>query len=59
MKKFVLVPESRFKQFENETAAPILQAVQRPEQREMVKKYNIAQKIIQYVNKPNELKVSE
>jgi len=61
MKKFVLVPEAGFRQYENETANrdPILQAVQRPEQREMVKKDNVAQKIIHDVNKPDDLKMGE
>lgn len=57
----MLVPELQFKQFKNETLnkAPILQAVQRPEQREMVKKYNVAQQIIHDVDKPNDLQMSE
>lgn len=67
MKKFVLLPESKYRQLSecaqtrsvNNTASSILQAVQRPEQREMIKKYDLAQSVFNDASKPSDVKMSE
>ena len=62
MKKLVLIPESKYIQLsehsETKNSNSILQAVKRPEQQEMIKKYNLAQSIMNDT-KPNDEKISE
>ena len=58
MKKLVLVPEARFRALSecetSKNSSAIMQAINNPEQREMVRSYNTAQSILQNnTNKPD------
>ena len=57
MEKLVLVPQSEFGEFKNwkassSSSTDILQAIRKPEEREMIKKFNLAQSIINDSNEP-------
>ena len=65
MDNVVLVPEREFSEFKNWKSSrgvvggSIVQAVQNPEQREMVKKFHAAQEIFNDWSKPYELKKAQ
>lgn len=65
MKKLILLPESKYLQLTEGSnsrgnAFNVLQAVQHPEQREMIKKYNLTHSILSDAGgKPRDVKMSE
>ena len=52
MKKFVLVPESQHRQTINKS--DVLQAIHHPEQREMLKRYQLAQNLLRDAKQTND-----
>ena len=46
MKKFVLVPEAKHRQMMKIDTRDVLQSIKQPEQREMLKRYQLAQNIL-------------
>ena len=46
MKKFVLVPEAKHRQMMKIDSRDVLQSIKQPEQREMLKRYQLAQNIL-------------
>ena len=62
MKKFVLVPESKYKQTLNTVEhrnRDVLQSITHPEQREMLKRYQVAQSILHDPQRPTDEKMDE
>ena len=60
MNKFRLVPEAQFQQWRNSVnKSSILQSVKRPEENELVKKYNIAQRALHDTDLPQELQLAK
>ena len=45
MKKFVLIPETKHRQMMKIDTRDVLQSIKQPEQREMLKRYQLAQNI--------------
>ena len=60
MKKFVLVPEAKHRQALTVSTSStsgnrdVLQSIQQPEQREMLKRYNLAQNMLQNAQHSND-----
>ena len=46
MKKFVLIPEAKHRQMMTIDKRDVLQSIKQPEQREMLKRYQLAQNIL-------------
>ena len=46
MKKFVLLPEAKHRQMMKIDTRDVLQSIKQPEQREMLKRYELAQNIL-------------
>ena len=63
MKKFMLLPESKYVQLMNNVSETdnknILQAIKEPVQQEMIRKYDMAQNMLSNIAKPNELQMDE
>ena len=64
MKKLVLVPEARFRALSDsevtKNSSAIMQAINQPEQREMVRSYNVAQSLLRdNTNKPDDERMRE
>ena len=60
MNKFRLVPEAQFQQWRNSAnKSSILQTVKHPEENELVKKYNIAQRALHDTDLPQELQLAK
>ena len=63
MKKFMLLPESKYVQLMNNVSEPnnknILQAIKQPVQQEMIRKYDMAQNMLRNISKTNEIQMDE
>ena len=58
MKKFVLIPQNKYLQLSSNSGS-IVQAVQQPEQEEMIKKYNLATSALDDSSTPLSQQISE
>ena len=57
MKKFVLIPQNKYLQLTSNSGS-IVQAIQQPEQREMIKKYNLATSVLNDSSTPISQQIS-
>ena len=53
MKRFVLIPETLYQQTSKIDTRDVLQSIKKPEQREMLKRYQLAQNILNNKQHPN------
>ena len=53
MKRFVLIPETMYRQTTKIDTRDVLQSIKKPEQREMLKRYQLAQNILNNKQHPN------
>ena len=58
MKKFVLIPQNKYLQLTSNNGS-IVQAIHQPEQREMIKKYNLATSVLNDSSTPASQQISE